>query len=194
MITRVKTYNRFSMDRLAEKGHLSGFPFCDQNWALISIHSDAGDDGLSSKYLTPDVVEILKGLGMVDHLSLRFWDITDDPELLESMNQYGHNYVLFDEGMAKAIIEFADRLIARQEEVVLVVHCDAGVAQFVTERARLDLEAFWAENRSLMPNPFVKRVLRGVAGVELMSAEEVRVQKAAEAAMDKLLDLGVVFV
>lgn len=181
------------MDRVALHGRESGFPFCDKKWALVSIHSDA-KKGSSAQYLTHEVEGVLNGLGMVEGLSLRFWDITDDPETLKSLDQWSYKYILFDEKMANRVVKFVDRLIASKEEIVLVAHCDAGisrsgaVAQFAAERASLDMEDFWMENRQLSPNPFVKRLLRAAAHVEPMSAEDVRRQKESDEAVGKLLD------
>ena len=186
MITKVRVFNRFSMDHTAHFGTDSGFPFIGKPWHLISIHGD------SKKFLTDKNVEALKKLGMLGCLSLEFWDITDDKDCLESMDHHGYKYILFDKEMAKQTVDFLERRKLEAGDHVLVLHCDAGisrsgaVAEFAAEFFGITTETFEKENPYLRPNPFVRRLLRESAGLAgesafLTAAEAIREQKLKEA-------------
>ena len=170
MITKVKVFNRFAMDFAAQMGKDSTFPFIGKPWHLVSIHGD------SEKFLTEKNVESLKKIGMLGCLSLEFWDVTDDQDNLDSMSHGGYKYILFDEHMARQVVEFLERRKMEQGDHTLVLHCDAGisrsgaVAEFSAEFFGIPSEDFQKANPHLRPNSFVRRLLRESAGLAGKSA------------------------
>lgn len=165
VIGRIQVYNRWSVETLAKNGKDSGFPFFDKTWHLISIHGD------SKRFLTPDVVEVLKGHGMGQCLSQDFWDITDDPKFILQLKKSHPHYVLFGKRQAMEIVAFLAERKVEEGDDVLVCHCDAGisrsgaVATFACEFYGLSYSAFLLDNPRLHPNPMVLRMLREAAGL-----------------------------
>jgi len=192
MIGRIQVYNRWSMETLAKEGRESGFPFLGRTWHLVSIHGD------SKRFLTPDVVDVLKGLGMGECLSLDFWDITDDPKLIAALKQSHPQYRLFRKRQAMEVVAFLAARKAEAGDDVLVCHCDAGisrsgaVATFACETFGLDYGKFLKDNPYLRPNPTVLRMLRAAAGLggktafmDHYEAEKEKRRKAADKAIEK---------
>ena len=187
------------MNAVAYNGHKM-FPYEGQKWSLVSVHTDSY--GTSRKLLTKPVMESLWKKGMTDCLSLRFWDITDDPERLEQMISLHYKPILFDEKMAKREVKFVDKRIAEKDPVVFIANCDAGISRsgaialFAVERAGLDIGTFFNENPNVYPNSFVLRVLKKAAGMEYvpMTAAEVDRQmeemKSHEKAVKALIESG----
>jgi len=187
------------MNDVARNGHKL-FPYEGQRWSLVSVHTDSY--GTSRKLLTKPVMESLWKKGMTDCLSLRFWDITDDPERLEQMISLHYKPILFDEKMAKRVVKFVDKRIAEKDPVVFIANCDAGISRsgaialFAVERAGLDIGTFFNENPNVYPNSFVLRVLKKAAGMEYvpMTAAEVDRQmeemKSHEKAVKALIESG----
>ena len=182
------------MNIIADFGGSSGFPFCNRTWHLISIYTG---DSKSDMYLTKKRITFLKEIGMGDHLSLKFWDITDDPKYLGEIKKRYPDYLLFNKEQAKQVVKFLEDRKKERGGDVLCLHCDAGVsrsgavAEFACEFYGLDRGEFLNENPYLVPNPTVLRLLRETAGMDIKSAfmegmrkDEVKRKKA----FDKLLD------
>ena len=165
MIGKIQVYNRWSVETLAKEGRQSGFPFFGRTWHLVSIHGD------SKQFLTPEVIEVMKGYGMGKCLSLDFWDITDEPRLIEALKQSHPQYVLFRKRQAMEIVAFMAERKVESGDDVLVCHCDAGIsrsgatATFACEFFGLDYGEFLQDNPYLKPNPMVLRMLREAAGL-----------------------------
>lgn len=165
MITSITVQNRFNMNFYAQMDIDSGMPFIDKPWHLISIHGD------SPKYLTDKNISTLKKLGMLDYLSLEFWDITDDKGILEQLTLHNYDYILFSKEHATNIIGFLDKRRFEIGEHILVVHCDAGisrsgaVASVAAEMYNIPQQEFLKQNPYLRPNWYIRRVLRETAGL-----------------------------
>lgn len=163
VITQVKVCSRNTMDRLAFSDF--GYPKFGNVWHLISIHGD------SERLMSPEVVAIFKSLGMKEWLSQEFWDITDDPVLIEQLRKSYPKYILFSRKQAKEIVDFINERQKEPEDSVLVCHCDAGisrsgaVATFACEACGLDYMKFKQMNPFIHPNHMVLRMLRKAAGM-----------------------------
>lgn len=124
----------------------------EQPWALISIYRNPG-----SKLITEERAEILKECGCEHYLNLCFMDIT--PEEYDRLHKEYPNKTLylFNEGQAKEIIQFIDKinnlLIPR-----LFVHCTAGISRsaavglFAIRYLNLNEPDFWKTHSWIAPN------------------------------------------
>ena len=198
MISKIKVYNRFNMEIVAQFGLDSGFPFCDRAWHLVSIH------GSSSLYLTDERIAALKKIGLGSYLSLEFWDITDSPETIKALKDGGFRYILFTDLQAKQTVKFLEDRKNEAGDDVLVLHCDAGISrsgaisEFACELFGHDRQEFIKENPYLNPNPMVLRMLRESAGMDFktMYTEQKKIDdEKRKKEMDTFLDqYGHIFV
>jgi predicted protein tyrosine phosphatase len=178
MIKQVRVYCRKTMNDVVLLGHKS-FPYEGQRWSLVSIHTNA------DKFLRQPVIELLNKKGMSDHLSLRFWDATNDPKPLRQIVSLYHQPILFDEKMADEVVKFVDKIIAEKDPIIFIAHCDAGISRsgaialFAVERAGLDIGTYFQENPKVNPNPFVLRLLHKAASMNYIP------MTAAEAAAEE---------
>ena len=82
---------------------------------------------------------------------------------------------LFSVSQAEEVITFINLIKDAEEDAVLVVHCDAGVSRsgavgtFVCDYLGLDYNEFMSENKGIMPNPYVLKLLRETAGMNSYS-------------------------
>ena len=122
---------------------------------IISINSSWGFDD------TPLFSEEL--LNHPHLLTLTFDDICNEPETPEDLG----NAVLFNEAMAQQIMRFVD-----DGELPLLVHCTAGISRSgavgevlnwyfnrYLERNAADDEDFTQNNRQIMPNTIVRKIM-----------------------------------
>ena len=122
---------------------------------IISINSSWGFDD------TPPFSEDL--LNHPHLLTLTFDDICNEPETLEDLG----NAILFNEDMAHAIMRFVD-----DGKISLLVHCTAGISRSgavgevlnwyfnrYLESNTADDEDFVQNNRQIMPNTIVRRIM-----------------------------------
>ena len=122
---------------------------------IISINSSWGFDD------TPPFSEDL--LNHPHLLTLTFDDICNEPETLEDLG----NAILFNEDMAHAIMRFVD-----DWKISLLVHCTAGISRSgavgevlnwyfnrYLESNTADDEDFVQNNRQIMPNTIVRRIM-----------------------------------
>ena len=147
MITTIKVLNRFNMNLLVDgmiRAPLSDF-------AIISIYS------LPNELLfTPQNLDKIKKLGCSDVLSLLFWDI--DP-LTEKVG----DAPIFTETHAQEVRNYLDKINCFPNDVVLLVHCDAGisrsgaVATFASNYFNIDFQ-----DEYIKPNPYVLRILNNL--------------------------------
>jgi len=165
MITQIKVYNRQSMELLARYGKASGFPYYGQTWNLISIHGD------TPRFMIPENEAELKKSGLKNWLSFDFWDIIDDPMLLDQMQKQYLNYRLFDNQQAAEIVSFIKDRQNESEPSILVCHCDAGISRsgavgvFASEFCGFGYHKAMNENSNIKPNSMVLRMLREEAGL-----------------------------
>ena len=122
---------------------------------IISINSSWGFDD------TPPFSE--KYLKHPHLLALTFDDICNEPETPEDLGKA----ILFDENMAQAIMRFVD-----DGKLPLLVHCTAGISRSgavgevlnwyfnrYLETNTADDEDFELNNRQIMPNTIVRRIM-----------------------------------
>jgi predicted protein tyrosine phosphatase len=137
------------------------FPY--KYWHLISIY---GDD---SKYLVPKTIKSLEKYGLQEHLSLNFWDITN--EHYGNLKEQFPNVKLFNEQCAQKVIKFLDVLKNDSNDGILAVHCSAGISRsgavgtFACDYLGLDYNIFLKDNPYIMANPYVLRILRNCSGL-----------------------------
>jgi protein-tyrosine phosphatase len=161
MIKKVKVYPRMAVEQYFRMEG-KGFPF--SRWYLISIYGE-DDDELYSTFSKP----IFESFGLVDGLSLQFWDITekDYPRVKERFN----DAILFNTDHAKQAFEFIKRIHEGDpEEAVLVVHCAAGISRsgaigtFANDYYGLSYTQFISDNPRIFANQFVLKLIRQVSG------------------------------
>lgn len=181
MVTDIRVYSRLQMECM--KNFLANpetsemqIPFVDKKWYFISIY------GRSTEFINEEVKQIFKQAGMVDSLSLTFWDITDDPEFLATLSP---DYILFSTHQAKQVVDFFKRIKEDNgsDNAFLICHCDAGISRsgavgvFACEFFGLEFYDFFLNNRHVDPNPMVLRMLREEAGLggkaAFLTAEEI---------------------
>ena len=176
MITKIKIYSRFHMNIFAfEEGFQ--FPFKDKEWALVSIWSP-GDE----EYLTDEKRDTLKKFGCVDGISLCFSDTTSENVEYLKKTRPGYdftNMILFSDEQAKQTVEFIDKWNDDPEDIILIAHCDAGISRsgavgtYACDRCRLGYSDFIRENRQVMPNHMVLRMLGDKAGMNGSAFEDL---------------------
>lgn len=118
---------------------------------------------------------LLKKRGCRHMLTQFFGDYTDksvvDPPL--TLRSSGKRSILFSEMNAKKIISFLDGVKIDQEVKILIVHCDAGISRsgavglFACRYLKCDSEKFYRENETILPNPYICKVLMDVSGLTL---------------------------
>jgi len=168
MITEVRVFSRWQMNDIAEAPYK--FPFEGENWGLISIWT-GGDSALlsSGEYLTPDTKKVLEEIQCIYMLSLDFWDITD--ENYERVKRKYSEPILFNAGHAKQIIDVVKEMQQDERKMTCIVHCDAGVSrsgavgEFINDFCRLDYLHFKDKNANIVPNFFIKSMLRKLSGL-----------------------------
>jgi len=182
MITEVKILNRKTIERYASGEEKC--PFSDRQWHLVSIH------GASSSLLTNRTEAALKRMGMISGMSIEFWDMTDNPEVLVTMKKEYPDYVMFDLGHAEKILGFLNEIKDEDGERLLICQCDAGmsrsmaVGEFACEFNELNYKDFAKDNRKITSNPLVLKLLREKSGIggqkAFMTAEEIKETKVAK--------------
>lgn len=160
MISEVRILSRWEMDKIAENP--LRFPWYGQNWGVISIYTDG-------EYLTPETRKSLEEMQCLHMLSLNFWDITDlDYEAVKLKHK---NVILFNEDHAKQIIDVVKEMQQDERKMTCIVHCDAGVSrsgavgEFINDFCRLDYLHFKDKNANIVPNFFIKSMLRKLSGL-----------------------------
>lgn len=176
MIKSVTVY-----DRRRVNGMLTGDwqnPYSDCPWAIISIYTRSNE-----ALLTLDAIENFKSKGMIDFLSLQFWDI-DDRNKEAILSKYPEA-IFFDKSHAMKIIDFVCRINSQNpdKEIGLIVHCDAGISRsgavglFIVEYLSLDVKDFFKRRANLIqPNGYVLSILRRTANI-IPSFEGIIIQK-----------------
>ena len=145
------------MDNFARSGGLN-FPYSDQLWHLISIYGD-GDGEL----LTEENKDVFHNIGCRRFLSLSFWDITS--------REHHPQGILFRKTQAKEVVEMIKAIQEEKEDSILIAHCSAGISRsgaigtFACDYCGLDYQEFIKENRYIMANPLVLKLLREEAGI-----------------------------
>jgi predicted protein tyrosine phosphatase len=177
MISQIYVYNRDYMDRfLREAMNRVIAKVQPTTWHLISIYTGESEHS-SPEYLTEGAIKTLNMIGMKKSLSLRFGDITD--KMTDVIKMYP-NIPLFTKQQADAVVKFCNDRKAETTDDVLLLHCDAGisrsgaVAEFAAEVFGIPFDVFFRQNPQIMPNPFVRRLLRESAGLTGESAFQIR--------------------
>jgi len=135
------------------------FDFPITHWYCISIYGDEG------KLLTPEAITVLNGLGMVDSISLDFWDIVRD-----HTNNFPES-ILFNKEHAKEIVTFIDVIQKDPIDSTLVVHCHAGISRsgaigvFACDYCKTDYNQLMKDNPYIWPNNHILRLLREEANI-----------------------------
>jgi predicted protein tyrosine phosphatase len=132
----------------------------EQTWALISIWS--GEE-LVTPFKNRDVLE---SIGCLEVLSVRFSDITKDEFEKHNLSEC----ILFSEDSAREIIKFVDK-INGMDIPDLFIHCAAGicrsgaVAAWANRYLNLDDKEFMSNNRHILPNTYVLKLLNDISGI-----------------------------
>jgi predicted protein tyrosine phosphatase len=111
------------------------------------------------------------------------------------MEDAGMNYLLFNKGQGREVIQFLNDRKKEPGKDILVTHCDAGVSrsgavsEFACEFYGLDRTEFVKDNPYLMPNPMVLRILRETAGMDRKTAFTEALAKDKEDRKKKFDDL-----
>lgn len=167
MITKVKVYDKVTVQRIIENSKSYSE---SQPWYLISIYS-APDDSI----ITAEAVEALRSCGCLNCYATHFWDISNPEQVAsfeESWNEiHGDdpNFV-FTKYKAQRIITFIDHCNRNEEDVTLIMHCDAGISRsgavgrFAIQYLRLKDEALESLH-PLHPNLHVLTLLKRVSGL-----------------------------
>lgn len=123
MIKEILVFSRFAIDLAAKGFHKEAMGENSitkgKPWYLISIY------GCKNKPLQSDK------LGCKDVLSLQFDDITEE-QYKEWECEYpvqSKKYILFGKEHAEQILDFLDKINAKEDDSVLAVHCHAGISR-----------------------------------------------------------------
>jgi len=177
MISQIYVYNRDHMDRFLRQAMNRVIATVQPStWHLISIYTGESEHS-SPEYLTEGAIKTLKMTGMKESLSLRFGDITD--KMTDVIKMYP-NIALFTKQQADAVVKFCNDRKAEPTDDVLVTQCDAGisrsgaVAEFAAEFFGIPFDVFFRQNPQIMPNSFVRRLLRESAGLTGEPAFQIR--------------------
>jgi hypothetical protein len=155
LIEQIKIYNRFSIKSILDE--LENPP--SNSWYAISIYSSRqeplfydSDSDLHTK------------LGCKGFLSIQFDDIT--PYSYEEYKKQFPDLILFNDGHAKKIIEYIDKINNEIEPFDLVIHCQAGISRSgaVGEYASKRSKIYFYDNQ-IRPNPFIYRTLLKESGL-----------------------------
>lgn len=154
MISEIKIYSRYTMDLLLQSPQSSQL-----QWYLISIYSHE-----EKPYVNKQSISILKDMGMLDCISLNFWDITDE-DYTKIKKRYPEA-ILFNKSHAKKIINFVRTIYSKEDSYPLIIHCSAGISRsgavgtFACDYAGLDYNKFMKMNPYTYANQYVLRMLR----------------------------------
>lgn len=132
-------------------------------YKIISIQSSHGFDGIPPFSL--------KNLSLPHLLCLTFDDVTDEQRKMKDLTGYAY----FNRMLAKDILRFVD-----DGEMPLLVHCTAGISRSgaigevlnwyfnrYLKNNQDDYDDFTRNNRQIIPNHFVKKIL-----LEIIENEE----------------------
>ena len=100
-------------DRRRIKGMLTGDwanPYPNCKWAVISIYTRSNDI-----FFTETTINVFKEMGMIDQLSLQFWDV-DGKDKESILKQYPHA-IFFDKTHAIKILDFIKALNENKEDI-----------------------------------------------------------------------------
>lgn len=157
MITHVLVRSRRDVENI-----IASRTQIQQPWSLISIYGTVRllDEGTT----LPNCQNII---------SLKFSDVSDkELDIIKTASKHEANKViLFNEQHAKQIIEFVNK-INKQQDHVLVVHCNAGISRsgavglFVCRYLHLDEKMFRAYHPDIQPNFYIYNILYTVSGMK----------------------------
>lgn len=157
-------------------------------WHLISICSP-DPDSVPESLIREDTIPILEEKGCEKHLSLCFSDVTAD-QYPRFKKRYPE-IILFSEEQAKEAFKFLSMTHESNEEVVFVVHCDAGisrsgaVAQFAADFFRINFK-----DGLIRPNATVYNTLSKVSGLRERRESDLHAAFYKEAEKGEIIITG----
>ena len=161
MISEIQIHSRFEI--VAFMNGINQYKLTDKPFILISCFGNEHSFILNNGGLhTPNVllkneqkINLLKQKGMVDFVNVHCDDITLD-QYNEIHTQCPGEYLLklYDQNNAKDVVEFIEKY--KNDDVVLIIHCDAGVSRSSAHGIFAQLVLKIPTNRLFEKHPWIK--------------------------------------
>lgn len=164
MINNIRIFPRYSVKKLISTEATWGLK---HPWILISIYSDT-----TGPLITGDCdLEALTKKGCIDVKTFEFHDVTQKKYIVlkKSYPRAKKQLKLFTENQAKDILEYIDQYKNDSRDIMLVIHCEAGVSRsgavglFACRYLGIDVARFRALHPTINPNPHVYDTLCAVS-------------------------------
>jgi hypothetical protein len=166
MINDIRVYSRIYIEDLITTRETWGLKY---PWILVSIYSDTTGPVVKND----KDFEILARKGCIDWEAYDFHDL-DQEKYNKIIAQYPSakkEYKLFSRRLANKLLKFINNFKNDEREIMLVIHCQAGISRsgavgiFACRYLGLDERRFLTMHPNILPNALVYDTLYKASGL-----------------------------